>query len=79
VLFAGNFFRCSVGDSNGTGRNLRSTVGDCGADFGVQTGGGGESDFLMPSIESSDLLHSDQMPVETRENRDSSLKTPMNN
>lgn len=57
-----NFFLCKVGDSNGTGRKRRSTVGDCGADFGVQTGAGGESDFLMPSIESSERLHSDQMP-----------------
>lgn len=60
---AGKFLRGSVGDSNWTGRNLRSTVGDWGADFGVQTGAGGELDFLGASIESSDLLHSDQIPV----------------
>lgn len=57
-----NFFLCKVGDSKGTGRKRRSTDGDPGADFGVQTGGVGESDFLVPSIESSDRLHSDQMP-----------------
>lgn len=45
VPLEGAFFRCNVGDSNGTGRNLRSTVGDCGADFGVQTGTGGELDL----------------------------------
>lgn len=59
---AARFFRCKVGDSKGTGRNFRSTDGDEGADLGVQTGGGGESDFLM-STEFSDRLHSDQMPV----------------
>lgn len=62
VPLAGSFLRDKVGDSKGTGRNRRSTVGDCGADLGVQTGTGGESDFLM-SIESSDRLHSDQIPV----------------
>lgn len=60
--FAGSFFLCKVGDSNETGRKRRSTVGDCGADFGVQIGAGGESDFLTPSMEPSDRLTSDQMP-----------------
>lgn len=71
---AGSFFLASVGDSNGTGRKRRSTVGDCGADLGVQTGGGGESDFLRPSIESSERLHSDQMPVRRMINRRNPLK-----
>lgn len=61
IVFLGN-----VGDSKGTGRNFLSTDGDCGADLGVQTGGGGELDFFSPSKESSDLLHSDQMPVKMR-------------
>lgn len=54
--------RGNVGDSKGTGRNFLSRLGDGGADFGVQMGGGGgEFDFF--SSESCDRFCSDQMPV----------------
>lgn len=61
--FPGSCRLGNVGDSNATGRNLRSTVGDCGADFGVQKGAGGELDFLMCSRDSFLRLPSDQIPA----------------
>lgn len=56
-----SFLRWSVGDSNGTGRNFLSAVGDGGADFGDHTGaGGGESNFFW--INSCEWFCSDQTP-----------------
>lgn len=58
-----NLFLCNVGDSNGTGRNLRSGVGEPGT---VHTGGGGGSGGFLSS-DSSDLFNGDHKPFMKRD------------
>lgn len=55
------FLRGNDGDSNLTGRNFLSALGDGGADFGVHTGAGGD-EFDFFSKDSCDRYCSDQMP-----------------